>query len=37
MTPGGLNWQALEYLKGQDNFVEWQKALQDVLERISKK
>lgn len=37
MTPGGLNWQALEYLKGQDNFAEWQKALQDVLERISKK
>ena len=37
MTPGGLNWQALEYLKGQDNFAEWQKALQDVLVRISKK
>lgn len=37
MTPGGLNWQALEHLKKQENFSDWQQALTDVLERITKK
>ena len=37
MTPGGLNWQALTYLKEQDNFRDWKDALDPVLARVTKK
>lgn len=37
MTPGGLNWQATNYLKEQNAFNEWQTALSGILTRITKK
>lgn len=37
MTPGGLNWQALNYLEEKGAFGEWQKALDPVLERVRRK
>ncbi len=35
MTPGGLNWQAVNYLKEQGDFEHWQTALTDVMERVT--
>ena len=35
MTPGGLNWQAVSYLKENDAFRQWQIALTGVMERVT--
>lgn len=35
MTPGGLNWQAVNYLKDNDAFKHWQIALDAILERVT--
>lgn len=35
MTPGGLNWQAVNYLKDNDSFKHWQIALDGVIERVT--
>lgn len=37
MTPGGLNWQALNALKDQNAFQPWKDALDPILERVTKK
>lgn len=36
MTPGGLNWQILQKLTGQENFQGWSEALEPILERVTK-
>ena len=35
MTPGGLNWQATNYLKDNDAFKHWQIALDAIMERVT--
>ncbi len=35
MTPGGLNWQATNYLKDNQAFRHWQIALDAILERVT--
>ena len=35
MTPGGLNWQATNYLKDNDAFHHWQIALDAIMERVT--
>lgn len=35
MTPGGLNWQAVTYLKNNNCFEQWQTALDNVIERVT--
>ena len=35
MTPGGLNWQATNYLKDNDAFHHWQLALDAIMERVT--
>lgn len=37
MTPGGLNWQATNYLMEQDAFRKWQAALDAIMKRVSGK
>lgn len=37
MTPGGLNWQALNRLEGADAWQPWQQALEEVLARVRKR
>lgn len=37
MTPGGLNWQATSFLKDSGSFVDWQKALDPVFDRVTGK
>lgn len=34
MTPGGLNWQAVNYLKDNQAFEKWQIALDAILQRV---
>lgn len=34
VTPGGLNWQAVNYLKENDSFKHWQQALDIILKRV---
>ena len=36
MTPGGLNWQALTYLEGKDNFKDWQDILDEIVKKVIK-
>ena len=35
MTPGGLNWQATNYLMDNDAFKHWQIALDAIMERVT--
>ena len=35
MTPGGLNWQATNYLKDNEAFRHWQIALDAIMERVT--
>ena len=37
MTPGGLNWQAVNYLKDKGAFDRWQEALSAILKRVTQK
>lgn len=37
MTPGGLNWQATEFLRQSGAFEAWQKALEPVFHRVTGK
>lgn len=34
MTPGGLNWQATNYLKDSEAFSKWQNALDGIMKRV---
>lgn len=36
MTPGGLNWQALKYLREHDCFAPWTHELDPILRRVTK-
>ena len=37
MTPGGLNWQATNYLMENDAFRQWQIALDAIMKRVTGK